>query len=376
MKSNGPDIAILGIGTAVPPYRLEQEEASSKLTDALVESGHRQAARWAGKIFRNCGVETRYTCEPELLNRGDRCRYVAYSRPQEVPSTEERMEKFRIEAARLGFEAGSLALKDSRISPGDITHLITVSCTGLFLPGLDAVLVQQLGLPADVERIPLTFLGCAAGMTALRLSRRMVEHLPQAKVLIVCVELCTLHIQHAADREALFGAAFFGDGASACVVGGAHSSERGMLALGRSRTVLFPESADEMIWKVGNYGFNLYLSPRIPQRIGEYVPPEVERLLEGGPAPEFWAIHPGGRGIIDTLQTIYGLSEEQTAASRKILRRYGNLSSATILFVLEAIRCSMETAETARKEGIALAFGPGLTAEIMQMAYVPPASRG
>lgn len=131
-----------------------------------------------------------------------------------------------------------------------------------------------------------------------------------------------------------------------------------------------------MIWKVGNYGFNLYLSPLIPQRIGEYVPPEVERLLEGGPAPEFWAIHPGGRGIIDTLQTIYGLSEEQTAASRKILRRYGNLSSATILFVLEAIRCSMETAETARKEGIALAFGPGLTAEIMQMAYVPPASRG
>lgn len=106
MKSNGPDIAILGIGTAVPPYRLEQEEASSKLTDALVESGHRQAARWAGKIFRNCGVETRYTCEPELLNQGDRCRYVAYSRPQEVPSTEERMEKFRIEAARRSSATG------------------------------------------------------------------------------------------------------------------------------------------------------------------------------------------------------------------------------------------------------------------------------
>lgn len=365
-------MAILGIGTALPSYRLEQEETSSKLTEALTSAGYRQAARWAKKIFSSCGVETRFTCEPELLESGDNCRYVAYSSLNQVPSTDERMKKYREEAVPLGFEAAVRALEDSGVHTADITHLITVSCTGIFLPGLDAALTHKLELAADVKRIPLTFLGCAAGMTALRMSADIVEHYPAAKVLVVCVELCTLHIQPSGEREALFGAAFFGDGASACVVGTPDFREKGVISLGRQRAVLFPDSADEMVWNVGNYGFDLYLSPHIPKLIGKYVPPEVDRLLDGGPVPEFWAIHPGGRGIIDTIQELYGLSEEQTEASRSVLRQCGNLSSATILFVLQHLRQALDTTARSPKQGMALAFGPGLNAELMQLTYWPP----
>jgi predicted naringenin-chalcone synthase len=281
------------------------------------------------------------------------------------------MEIYKQQSVPLGLEAAQKALHDSKLKNSDITHLITVSCTGLFLPGMDVALIQQLELAADVNRIPLTFLGCAAGLTAVRMSREIVERNPSSKVLIVCVELCTLHIQPSGEREALFAAAFFGDGASACIVGTTGASQKGVFALGSHRAAIFPGSTDDMTWNVGNFGFHLYLSPLIPKLIGERIPLEIQRLLDGSPMPDLWAIHPGGRGIIDTLQTLFTLTDDQTRISRSILRRYGNLSSATILFVLDEMRRELENLARTPKEGIALAFGPGLTAEIMRITYIP-----
>lgn len=375
MEKQNPEIAVLGIGTAVPPNRLDQEETAKRLSEAL--SGHKEAARWARRIFKFCGVDTRYTCEPNLLEPAHRCRYYPFDQShRDVPMTAERMAAYKRHSVPLALEAASKALSDSEMNVSDITHLITVSCTGLFLPGLDVALIQKLGLAVNVNRIPLTFLGCAAGLTAVRLSRQIVEGNPSAKVLIVCVELCTLHIQPSFAREDLFAAAFFGDGASACVVGETDSQvhKGGFFALGSNHSVVLPSSADEMVWNIGNYGFNLYLSPNIPKLIGYFVPAEIERLLDGGPLPDLWAIHPGGRGIIDALQTVYHLTDAQTRASRSILRRFGNLSSATILFVLQALSQELENMVREPKDGIALAFGPGLNAELMRITYIPPSS--
>lgn len=375
MEKSKPAIAILGIGTAVPPYCLDQEETASRLSDVLV--GHKQAARWARRIFRNCGVDTRYTCEPNLLEPAHSCRYYPSDKSdRDVPTTRERMDLYKRKSVPLGLEAAQKALSNSKVNVTDITHVITVSCTGFFLPGMDVALIRELGLAANVNRIPLTFLGCAAGLMAIRLSKQIVEGSPSAKVLIVCVELCTLHIQSSYAREDLFAAAFFGDGAAACVVGetGPHIQQGGFFALGSNHSVVFPGSVDEMVWNVGNYGFNLYLSPKIPQLIGNFVPVEIERLLDGDPIPEVWAIHPGGRGIIDSVQSMHNLTDGQTDASRSILRRFGNMSSATILFVLQELRHKLANIVQEPKDGIALAFGPGLNAELMRITYTPPSS--
>lgn len=379
MESGHSSVAILGLGTAVPPYRMEQEDTARRLALALSEAGHTDSSRWAKRIFKQCGVDNRYTCEPNLLEPAANCRY--FPSPVrgagEVPTTSERMAVYKRASVPLALEAARKALIDSGTEASAITHLITVSCTGQFLPGLDAALAWELGLRATVVRYPLTFIGCAAGLKAISLSKEIVEGQEQhaAKVLIVCVELCTLHIQPSSGREALYGASFFGDGASACVVGSA-ADEDGLnrFVLGDKRSVLLEGSAGEMVWEVGDHGFDLYLSTSIPRLIGEHVPAEVERLLEGSPKPELWAIHPGGRGIVDVLQDVFVLTDEQTSTSRSILRSFGNMSSATILFVLEEMKRRLAEENAALKEGVALAFGPGVTAEMIRFTYCPAGS--
>ncbi|MCY9668414.1 type III polyketide synthase [Paenibacillus alginolyticus] len=362
-------IAILGIGTAVPENRLDQADTSQRLAQALSE--HPDSMRWAKRIFKQCGVETRYTCEPNLLESAEDCRYFLHKSNHTIPSTAERMETYKRESVPLALHAARNALLDGKVDVSDITHLITVSCTGQFLPGMDAELVQRLGLAVTVNRIPLNFLGCAAGLKAVCLSRQIVSSDPLANVLIVCVELCTLHIQPSIEREALFGASFFGDGASACIVGTAEPTHNEIFQLGDIHSVLLPDSAEEMVWEVGNYGFDLYLSPNIPKLIGKFIPEQVERLISGRQKPEIWAIHPGGKGIIDTLENMFGLTEEQTRPSRAVLKNYGNMSSATILFVLNEMRQELKKRGIGPVNGLSLAFGPGLTCEMIMITYLP-----
>lgn len=367
MKQEDRVIAILGIGTAVPEFRLDQADTSGRLTEALRDTPN--SARWAKKIFKQCGVETRYTCEPNLLETAENCRYFPQTN-HDAPSTSDRMAAYKRESVPLALRSAEKALNDAKVDVSYITHLITVSCTGQFLPGLDAALTQQLGLAANVNRIPFNFLGCAAGLKAVCLSRQIVSSNPTAKILVVCVELCTLHIQPSSDREALFGASFFGDGASACVVGVTSEKHNQIFQLGNDHSILLQDCADEMKWDVGNYGFDLYLSPNIPKLIGTWIPEQIEHLLDGGPKPELWAIHPGGKGIIDTLEEVYGLTSEETRPSRTVLRNYGNMSSATILFVLNETRQELANRGAGPTSGISLAFGPGLTCEMIQITYL------
>lgn len=360
--------SIMGIGTALPVHRIEQKDVSARLAQALEHEP--DSRRWAKRIFNQCGVETRYSCEPNLLEPVESCRYLPFTQTENVPSTAERMAKYKEAAVPLGIQAARQALEDAIVSTSEITHLITVSCTGQFLPGLDVRLIQQLELSPRINRIPLVFQGCAAGLKAIQLANSIVMNDQEAKVLIVCVELCTLHFQPSAKRDDLFAASFFGDGASASVVGLSGLGRKELFRLGSGHSVLLPDCSEEMIWELGNTGFDLYLSPQIPKLLGLHLGPEVERLLNGSDLPEIWAIHPGGRGIVDAVQKLYQLSEEQVSYSRNILRDYGNLSSVTILFVLQAIRDDYRKKKEA-SSGIALAFGPGLTAELLPFTYVP-----
>lgn len=360
--------SIMGIGTALPSHRIEQKDVSARLAQALEHEP--DSRRWAKRIFNQCGVETRYTCEPNLLEPVESCRYLPFTQAENVPNTAERMTKYKAAAVPLGIKAALQALEDASVSTSEITHLITVSCTGQFLPGLDVRLIQQLELSPRVNRIPLVFQGCAAGLKAIQMANSIVTSEKDATVLIVCVELCTLHFQPSAKRDDLFAASFFGDGASACVVGQSGIGRKELFRLGDGQSVLLQDCSEEMIWEVGNTGFDLYLSPQIPKLLGLHLGPEVEQLLNGSELPEIWAIHPGGRGIVDAVQKLYQLSDEQVEYSRSILRDYGNLSSVTILFVLQAIREDYSKKEEA-SSGIALAFGPGLTAELLPFTYVP-----
>ncbi|MDQ0201985.1 type III polyketide synthase [Neobacillus ginsengisoli] len=362
-------IAILGIGTAVPEFCLDQTDTSQRLAEALKE--YPDSMRWAKRIFKQCGVATRYTCEPNLLESAEDCRYFSQNSNRRFPSTAERMEIYKKASVPLGLNVARKALEDAKVDVSDITHLITVSCTGQFLPGLDTELVKGLGLAETINRIPLNFIGCAAGLKAVCMSRQIVSNNPTSKVLIVCVELCTLHIQPSTQREALYGTSFFGDGASACIVGSAGAEHTAIFQLGKEHSVLLQDAAGDMVWEVGDYGFDLYLSPNIPKLIGQFVPEQVKHLLRDDQKPDIWAIHPGGKGIIDKLEEIFELTEEQTRPSRNVLRNFGNMSSATILFVLNEMRQELQALHSKSASGLALAFGPGITCEMIQITYLP-----
>ncbi len=360
--------AILGMGTALPVHAVAQTEIADLIASSLDD--HSNLARFARRIFKSCGVETRYTVEPSYLGALEDCRYLPSHTQSEIPSTEERMQTYQREALPLALEAAKKAIRDSELSPKQITHVVTVSCTGQYLPGLDVGLIQQLGLSPRVNRMPLIFQGCHAGLKAIQMARDVLIGAPEAHVLVVCVELCTLHFQPIKKREALFAASFFGDGASACVIGAPEPHHQNYLELGKGDSLLLPDCSDDMTWEVGNHGFDLFLSPRIPKLLGLHLEEELQSLLEGT-SPELWAIHPGGKGIVDSVQDVMNLSDEQTYYSREILRTVGNLSSNTILFVLDTMRTEMARKRHSVTEGVAMAFGPGLTAELMRFSYVP-----
>ncbi|WEG14848.1 type III polyketide synthase [Pullulanibacillus sp. KACC 23026] len=367
-----PTTAILGIGTALPAYTVAQADIADLMADSLKDRP--DLARFARRIFKSCGVETRYTVEPSYLGSIETCCYLPSREQSDIPTTEERMKTYQREALPLAIEAAKKAISEANRTSEQITHLITVSCTGQFLPGLDVLLIRELQLNPRVNRLPLIFQGCSAGLKAIQMARDVVPNAPDAHVLVVCVELCTLHFQPVKEREALFAASFFGDGASACVIGEPGKENRNYLELGTGYAVLLPDCTGDMTWEVGNHGFDLYLSPRIPKLLAAYLEEELQFLLKGN-FPELWAIHPGGKGIVDSVQNVMNLTDQQTHYSREILRTVGNLSSNTILFVLNAMQRDMELREKSSTEGVALAFGPGLTAELMRFTYVPTYSR-
>ncbi|HEX8224710.1 MAG TPA: type III polyketide synthase [Allosphingosinicella sp.] len=273
-----------------------------------------------------------------------------------LPTTGARMDLYAQAAPRLALEA--IGKLDGAAAPGGISHLIVASCTGFVAPGIDQIIAAELGLGGHVERTLVGFMGCYAAVSALRLAHHIVRSEPEARVLVVTVELSSLHLQYEEDVERLLAALQFGDGATASLV----SAEPSGFALSRPFAATLADSAALIRWKIGDHGFVMDLSGEVPGRIGEALRDNcVREAMLGNEAPDAfdsWAVHAGGRSVLDAVENGLDLPPDALAESRDVLARYGNMSSSTLPFVLERLLARPE-----RRRGIALAFGPGLAAE-------------
>jgi predicted naringenin-chalcone synthase len=374
--------ALLAFGTAVPPHHLEQAVIGQWMAESLQDQP--ALARWLTRLYNASGIETRYSCLSDVQRSPAESRFAPGHDAADAPTTAERMAIYEREAVNIGAAAARRALADYHDpNSGDaanvaasITHLLVVSCTGFFAPGLDQAIARELGLPPTVERTLIGFMGCAAAFNALRLAAQIVRGDAAARVLVVCVELCSLHIQPGNDRVNLLVASLFSDGAAACLVGAPRSEGQDYFEIERFYTGIRPESTGDMVWQIGNHGFTLHLSALIPERLGEAAPHALGTLVADPSALGFWAIHPGGRGIVDRLAAIFGLTQEQLAPTRTVLRNFGNMSSPTILFVLHELRQRLRRPHARSTNGVAMAFGPGLVTEMAHLVYVPARAVG
>jgi predicted naringenin-chalcone synthase len=341
---------VFGVGTALPGTRVEQGVAAEVVIDLAGLDG--STAQWTRRLFARSGVAERRTVLGEL----------SAGRPPfgpvKRPGTAARMALYREHAGPLAATAGRRALAAASVDPRAVTGLIVVSCTGYHAPGVDVELVQRLGLRADVDRTVIGFMGCYGAFAGLRAARRYVLADPAALVLVVCVELCTLHLRADASSDSLVAFSLFGDGAAAAVVGAERPLGDVVMALGPPAMRVEAGTGPMMGWTIGDDGFEMTLAAEVPTRIGGAVAAFADPL-SGGRETDSWCIHPGGPAILAAAERALDLGPSALDVSRSVLRDIGNVSSATILFVLQ--RAAARIPEGAR--GVALGFGPGLTLE-------------
>jgi predicted naringenin-chalcone synthase len=331
------------IGTAVPDHDVHRIFVDWALS-CLPEG--RDAALFA-RMAQRSGIDHRWSVlPPSTRNPAMKTDFYADG----MPSTAARMQLYAREAPRLALEAiGRLG------DPGPISHLVVASCTGFVAPGIDQIIAAALGLPRNVERTLVGFMGCYAAVAALRLAHHIVRSEPEARVLVVTVELSSLHLQRTAGLEALLAQLQFGDGAAAAIV----SAQADGLAIERFAAATLPDSADLIRWTIGDEGFVMHLDGAVPNRIAEALgDADTRRALIGDDPVDGWAVHTGGRSVLDAVERAMALPPDALAHSRAVLAEKGNMSSATLMFVMERFLVGPRI-----ENGHALAFGPGLAAE-------------
>ena len=336
------------IVTATPPFDINQkflEFASSKL-----EKNSNAA------LFRRLAVRSqidhRYSFIPPELSFGAGGFYEA----GRFPDTTKRMRFFERHAPILAVQAlDELGLMDRR---DDITHVIVGCCTGFYAPGLDVEIVRHYRLKPAVERTIIGFMGCYSAISGLKLARHIVRSEPLAKVVIVNLEICTIHLREDMDLEHMLACLLWGDGCSAMLV----SAEPEGIEIQGFRTAVIGDSADQMVWRLGRDGFDLSLSGQLAHTLSHSLPAAADAVLGGHKAADIdlWAVHPGGRSILDAVGAAFELPASALDFSRSVLRHFGNMSSATVAFVLRQMRD-----QNAKGRGCAMAFGPGVVAECM-----------
>jgi predicted naringenin-chalcone synthase len=353
---------IISIGTETPKYKHEQEHILGFMQQFYaLDDVEKRKLRF---LYRQSGIDHRYSCV------GDYCRPVNewkfYPQSENIepfPSLEHRMEWYHKHAAPLSVGAIRKCL-DHRFREKEITHLITVSCTGMSAPGLDLQLMELLDLPRNIFRTSVNFMGCYAAIHALKMADAFCTSTPGSKVLIVCTELCTLHLQKENTMDNLASGLLFSDGSAAALVAGDDHPSKG-LTLKSFYSEVVPKGKKDMAWELSSTGFQMTLSGYIPDLIGEDIEALVERAVaqQGMKREDIhkWCVHPGGKKILEAIEKSLSVSKEDLSHSYRVLREYGNMSSATILFVLKDLFQQLQQQE--HQNIFAMAFGPGLTLE-------------
>jgi predicted naringenin-chalcone synthase len=343
------------VAVAVPDY--EVHDTFVHFAQRLLQ--HRRSRILFDRMAMRSEIKKRWSClAPAREGSNESLDVDGFYTSGKFPTTAERMSRYEREAPALAAKAvDRLNLGDDK---SKITHVIVTSCTGLSAPGVDLELIRHCNLNPSIERTVVGFMGCNAAINALKLAHHIVRSEPDSRVLIVSVELCTLHLQESDDIERLLSFLLFGDGCSAALVS---ALPRGF-ALDRFHVEVMPEAAGQITWTIRDFGFDMILSGQVPATLAQALRAGSDRVLAGQPtnAIRMWAVHPGGRTILDAVQGAFDLDASALATSRAVLRDFGNMSSPTVLFVLEAM---MRENIPAGARGCAMAFGPGLTAETM-----------
>ncbi len=383
--------SILGLGIATPRHSIDIRTAARYAS--LVSCEDESQSRKLEALFRRSGVQTRgsvlfeedaefgivqsfYTSSVGLEDRG--------------PSTSERGDRFAAEAPILGLASARRALEQSGLSPQEITHLVTVSCTGFSAPGIDIELIDGLGLPATTERVQVGFMGCHGSINGMRAARGLVAADPHAKVLMTSVELCSLHYQYGFDADRIVSGALFADGSGSLVIAGAgapphfgngsvgngsaakhngsasgavapHAASLGTIAA--TGSCLIPDSRDAMTWRIGDNGYEMTLAATVPGLIEgglrEFLTDWLAKHGESIDTIGGWAVHPGGARILTAVEASLEFDRSVLSVSREVLAEHGNMSSATMLFILNKF-----AAIGRPKPWLMLGFGPGLEIEV------------
>lgn len=353
--------AVHGIGTAVPGHEVHGafiDWASAHVAD---ERHRKMFARMAARS----GIERRWSMLPKSADGGSPVSPGGFYDSDPLPGTAARMAAYGTHAPALALAA--IADLTQRVELGAITHLVVASCTGFIAPGIDQIIARELGLDAGVERTFIGFMGCYAGITALRTARHLVRSEAQARVLVVTVELSSLHLTPTSEIERLLAMLQFSDGAAAALVTGEDAAPADAMRLGEPASLALVGGEELIEWHIGDAGFTMELSGAVPGRLHDALgdPAVRMQLIGDSAAPDLYAIHPGGRSILDAVERGLELSAHALDDSRAVLAAYGNMSSASVLFVLARM-----IAEARTGAGIALAFGPGVAVE--GLAFVLP----
>ncbi len=360
------------IETILPEFSFSQEQAGERMQQW---AGDERTRRIIRVLYRQSGIERRHTVVTDFDGEGrDGFFATGPDGARLGPGTGARNDLFARESRRLSVALARKLLDGGPdIAPGDVTHVVTVSCTGFYNPGPDYYIVRELGLSLSTQRYHLGFMGCYAALPGLRMAAQFCEANPAAVVLVMCVELCSLHLQLRADDDYLLANSLFADGAAAALVSAREPAPgQGAYRLGDFHSSLVTSGEQEMAWRIGDHGFDIALSSYVPKIIGAnirgFIEPSLARSGVGPGDVDTWAVHPGGKSIIDQVQAGLALRPEQVRASRDVLRDCGNMSSATILFVLREIlrRPPAGSGDTV----CAVAFGPGLTVEMALLEAV------
>jgi alpha-pyrone synthase len=361
---------LLDIATAVPEFSIEKKDIQQFYSDVFRSSHSPSFFQKLRLLNEKTKIEKRYSCIPDYNGS----KHELFTDGNYEPRVEKRMNLYKEKIMPLVTKAIDALLQKNKINTKEITHLITVSCTGMFAPGLEFFVAEKYGLQ-NAEKSAINFMGCYAALKALKQANYIAEADPNACVLIISAELCTLHFYPSDADEDVIANLLFADGAAATLVCGKNNKyikDKVVLSIDSIGSAYIPNTLDLMTWDITSSAFRMYLSKDIVNAIKENIEPVLSVFLKNDKAQiDYWAIHPGGIKIVEAVRDKLNLSESNITDSMKVLQNYGNMSSPTILFILDSIFNKIKNTEfPANKKIVSCAFGPGITIEMIQLSSV------
>jgi predicted naringenin-chalcone synthase len=357
-------VYIHNIATSVPDCSVKQSMVREKMKQYIGRDPVKR--RILHRIYAKSGIKTRHTVVDDFRSDGHEKLFFKDDGSLGIPSTKTRNAIYTKHAITLFTEvAKKLLSANPSIKKQDVTHIITASCTGFFTPDPAYYIVKELELSPSAGRFHLGYMGCFAAIPALRMAHSICKADPEAAVLVVNVELCSLHLQDSEEIDQLVAASVFADGAAGAIVSAKEPAKKPAYRVENFHTSIAEHSEKDMGWIIGNTGFEMVLSTDVPNIIESNMSSSIALLLEDYDLDlskiVHWAVHPGGRAILDRVERSLQLKPSQIDTSRNVLSKYGNMSSATVLFVLMEL---LDThSESAEERTVTMAFGPGLTIE-------------